>query len=379
MEIGLPQRLAVQFREKIERGEWAVGSRLPTTRELARTYQVSINTIQTAFRELEADHLVERRPRIGGFVRARHRRSGFLRTATTMGVVGPYSQEGRVAGEWGYRIMRGLEAELATSGFHLANFSYAVNDADAVSKIVEKIDQAGETLGGCLCFVHETVSGLLEKLDERNVPWVTVNRWKEHAAHNFVTHDAFQAARLIGRCLGRLGYERVTVLSDALGNGRSTGDKYFGFLEGWIEVGMRSSAVDFVHSRTFEEECGHDAFAQHVEKHGVPRAVFCSGDFLALGAIRTCREMGLSVPDQVAVIGSTGLEFAAYSHPALTVLQTPMEQMGASAGQMLLEMAREGVRRMAGRYARAELNVRESCPIPADLLEKEQAAIDGSP
>jgi DNA-binding GntR family transcriptional regulator len=64
-----PERLADEFRQKIELGEWAVGARLPTTRELADAYNVSVNTIQTAFRELQADDLVERRPGVGGFVK----------------------------------------------------------------------------------------------------------------------------------------------------------------------------------------------------------------------------------------------------------------------------------------------------------------------
>jgi DNA-binding LacI/PurR family transcriptional regulator len=79
------------------------------------------------------------------------------------------------------------------------------------------------------------------------------------------------------------------------------------------------------------------------------------------------------------VIGSTGLEFAQHTHPTLSVLDTPMEQMGAAAGQMLLEMAQEGVRRMTGRYVKAGLILRESCPIPQDLLEREQAVVDQFP
>src|SRR6476661_6439469 len=62
MHEGLSQRLARQFRQKIETGEWAVGKRLPTTRALAAELGVSINTIQNAFRQLEAHNLVERRP-----------------------------------------------------------------------------------------------------------------------------------------------------------------------------------------------------------------------------------------------------------------------------------------------------------------------------
>ena len=116
MEQGLSQRLASEFRQKIELGEWAVGAKLPTTRALASTYRVSINTIQTAFRALEGDNLVERRPRIGGYVKSRHRRPGPLRTATAVAVIGPQAHEGGpVGGEWGYRIMQGLDSEIATT------------------------------------------------------------------------------------------------------------------------------------------------------------------------------------------------------------------------------------------------------------------------
>ena len=68
-----------------------------------------------------------------------------------------------------------------------------------------------------------------------------------------------------------------------------------------------------------------------------------------------------------------------YQHPSLTVLSTPMEEMGVEAAQMLLEMAREGVRRMSGRHVKAELTIRESCPIPAEVLERETLAVDQSP
>jgi DNA-binding LacI/PurR family transcriptional regulator len=52
-----------------------------------------------------------------------------------------------------------------------------------------------------------------------------------------------------------------------------------------------------------------------------------------------------------------------------------MEHMGRAAAQMLLEMAREGVRRLLGRYIPARLIVRASCPIPAGIVEKESKLI----
>ena len=66
--------------------------------------------------------------------------------------------------------------------------------------------------------------------------------------------------------------------------------------------------------------------------------------------VRYCREHNLSVPGDVGIIGSTGLDVAEYSHPSLTVLQQPMEAMGIEAARMLLEMVREETRRLVGRY-----------------------------
>lgn len=375
----LAQRLAREFREKIATGEWVQGERLPTTRELAASYGVSVNTIQNAFRELEAFNLVERRPRLGGFVKKFADLPLHRRTATTIAAVNAAPDLVDIKDardDWGYRIIRSCEQGLAPSGFHVAMYSYSSNDPDAVSKLIDKIEQAGDGLAGLLCLLSPSMRNLLEELDRRNLPWVTINRPKEHAAQNFVTHDAFSGARLIGRCLAKLRDGRVMMLSDEIRSGRSSGDKFFGFLEGWVESGRLSRDVDFVKTDSYQEKDGHDAFNRHVDRYGPPAAVFASGDYLAMGAIRACRDRGLSIPDEVSVIGATGLQAAAYSHPSLTVLETPMEQLGREAAQMLLEMAREGTRRILGRYVPSAIIVRESMPIPAELLKQEQAAIE---
>lgn len=378
----LSQRLAREFREKIATGEWCEGERLPTTRQLAASYGVSVNTIQNAFRELEASDLVERRPRLGGFVKKLSHSAVHRRTATTIAAVTAATDLVNISearDDWSYRIIRGCEQELAPSGFHVALYSYSMSDPDSLPKLIEKIEQAGESIAGLLCFLSPPIANLPEELDRRNLPWVTINRPKEHAPQNFVTHDAFAGARLVGRCLARMDYPGVMMLSEEMRSGRSNGDKYFGLLEGWVESGAPSRAIDFVKANSYEEKDGYAAFRNHVEKYGAPRAVFASGDYLALGAIRACRDLKLSVCDDVAVIGATGLQIAAYSHPPLTVLDTPMEQLGREAAQMLLEMAREGTRRVIGRFVPSSVLVRESLQIPEGLLKSEQAAIEQMP
>lgn len=301
------------------------------------------------------------------------------RKVNTIAIVGPYTEAAYwtdPSNSWAYRIIRGCDSELAEAGFHVAMFSYAVDDPHTVPALLRRLDEAHPTLAGVLCFVGPAVKGLVEELDRRNIAWVTVNRLRDHIPHNFVAHDAFAATRLVGRCFARMGFARALVLSDSFASGRSASDRLFGFMDGWIEAGKASRDVDFVDCAGFGETQGYECFRAHLDRYGPPRGVLASGDLLAQGALRACRERGVSVPEEVAIVGGTGLQFSAFTHPTLTVLDTPMEQMGADAARMLLEMAREGIRRMVGRYSKVRLVVRESCPIPLEILESEQSAIE---
>ena len=86
-----------------------------------------------------------------------------------------------VGGEWGYRIVRGLDSGLIDSGFHYATFSYPMpDDGTAMRRILDKLDQAKDTLAGCLCFLTAPIASLPDELDRRNLPWVTANRrWND--------------------------------------------------------------------------------------------------------------------------------------------------------------------------------------------------------
>jgi DNA-binding LacI/PurR family transcriptional regulator len=376
MNHGLSKNIAHEFRRKIETGQWASGQRLPTTRELAAEYQVSVNTIQGAFRVLEAHDLVDRRPRRGGFVKVPSDRREMSK-ATTVGFVGVFADAAHAtdASEWTQRIVHGADQELLDGGYHPSLFSYSPGASGEVERLVAKIDQSAEQLAGMVLFLSPAIYGLTDELDKREVPWVTINRVHEHASQNFVAQDAFTAARLIGRCLARMNVKRVAVLSDAMQPGKSSADKFFGLIQGCVERGMPSRNVDYVASGGFLEQDGYAQLDAYVRRHGAPGVVFASGDLLALGAIRCLRERKLAVPSQVGVIGATGLKMGEYTHPSLTVLANPMERMGQEAARMLLQMSRENVSRLIGRYVPAPLIVRESFPLAQELIEQESAGL----
>ncbi len=71
-----------------------------------------------------------------------------------------------------------------------------------------------------------------------------------------------------------------------------------------------------------------------------PTAIFCFNDRMALGAYEGLRQLGLRIPDDVAVVGFDNQEMiAAHLYPALTTVQLPHYAMGVWAVNYLLHHA----------------------------------------
>src|SRR4029079_9320624 len=65
-------------------------------------------------------------------------------------------------------------------------------------------------------------------------------------------------------------------------------------------------------------------------------AIFCGSDQLALGVADTLHQMGIRIPDDVALVGYDNWEvFSAESRPPLTTIDTKLEEIGAGAAKYL--------------------------------------------
>lgn len=67
-----------------------------------------------------------------------------------------------------------------------------------------------------------------------------------------------------------------------------------------------------------------------------PTAVFSSNDLMAVGLIQRARQRGLSVPEDLSVVGFDDIPLASYITPALTTVRHPMFEMGRRAVELLL-------------------------------------------
>lgn len=70
-----------------------------------------------------------------------------------------------------------------------------------------------------------------------------------------------------------------------------------------------------------------------------PTAIFTANDLQALGVYEAARRAGLRIPDELSVVGFDDLSFTRWSGPPMTTVHQPLEQMGATAARMVIDLA----------------------------------------
>ncbi len=102
-----------------------------------------------------------------------------------------------------------------------------------------------------------------------------------------------------------------------------------------------------------------------------PRAIFTTNNFMTAGAVNAVRSLGLSIPDDVALVGFDDLDWTTLVEPQITVVAQPALEIGRAAGELVLARIAGDPRPPRRTRLATELIVRESC---GELLRRDQPA-----
>lgn len=98
----------------------------------------------------------------------------------------------------------------------------------------------------------------------------------------------------------------------------------------------------------FGQVSGHHALYRLLDRRPAVDAVFAASDLMAAGVLHALRRTGRRVPDDVAVVGFDDDPLARHTHPPLTTVRQPVDEMGARTASELLALidrTSEGPRR----------------------------------
>lgn len=178
-----------------------------------------------------------------------------------------------------------------------------------------------------------------QELNPRTVgmPIVLIGERPYEGLHDHVLIDNVAAAADATRHLIALGRRRIAALG--IGQGGQHGEtvrlRYTGFARAMQEAGLPVSRRWLVPG-TYQRHEGAQAARLLLERGMRPDAIFCFNDMVALGAMRALHEVGLRVPDDVAVAGIDDVEEGRYSTPSLTTISPDKERIARLAVDFLI-------------------------------------------
>ena len=165
------------------------------------------------------------------------------------------------------------------------------------------------------------------------VPVVLYNRYAENDAVPSVFCDSVGGERLLVDRLVEAGHKRFAILSGPK-------DSYVGNqrVEGALARLAHHGFEAEVFPGRFDHESGADGLRTAMAMKNRPDALICANDLMAIGAIDTARdEFGLSIPDDLSIVGFDGVGPAAWPSYRLTTIRQPVRRMAEAAVTMLLE------------------------------------------
>ncbi|GAA0367076.1 LacI family DNA-binding transcriptional regulator [Microbispora corallina] len=206
-----------------------------------------------------------------------------------------------------------------------------VSEADYVDLLLQQ-HVSGMVFAGGLYAQGDASHSHYERVLERKLPIVLVNAAVEHLGFPQVSCDDVAASEIALAHLLALGHTQVALLLGPPDHVPS--QRKLAAFRAYARANGVELPADHVEHTMFSLEGGHAAAARMVRR-GIT-GIVCASDVLALGAIRAARRAGLSVPDDVSVIGYDDSALMNCTDPPLTTVRQPIDAMGRAAVELLV-------------------------------------------
>ncbi len=228
-------------------------------------------------------------------------------------------------------VITGLSAVIRSFGYRL--LVEHIDDLDHLITISNLLK--GGEVAGIVLSTFEGLEEILAPLIDDGYPMVMLD--ESPASSCSVLLDHWAGVRIAAEHIASL--ERYPVACICFGPANPYIDKRLQRFCDTIEQRTgRAVEQRYIRYGQFEPESGYVAMKSLLEETPRPAVVFGMNDMMALGAIRAILDAGLTIPDEIAVVGYDDMRFAEYINPTLTTVRAPEVEVGSAAGQVLMNL-----------------------------------------
>ncbi len=197
------------------------------------------------------------------------------------------------------------------------------------------------------------------ELVRMRAPLVCVDRRLGRQCVDSVLIDNVRGAYEAAAHLIRLGHRRIAFI-EGLPRISTSRERLEGYRQALAEHGIEADPR-LVRRGDSRQGSGRRHAAELLDLPERPTALLVGNNLMTLGALEAVRERGLSIPDEVAILGYDDMPWALAFDPPLTVVKQPGYEVGQRAAELLIQRLEEPGRSVTVVLLQPELVVRGSC------------------
>lgn len=185
-------------------------------------------------------------------------------------------------------------------------------------------------------------ASLIEVVRETRLPFVMADFLPKSGPYSAVLIDNFDGAYKAVSHLIRKGHQRIAFVGGDIEH-PSLKERFEGYRQALLDAKIsvfEDLIIRELPDTTFED--GYEAMCRLLKKGVHFTALFAGNDAMAQGCLRCLREGGVTIPDDVAIVGFDDIESDLHVEPNLTSVSVDKEELGAVAVRRLVEMIENG-------------------------------------
>ncbi|HEY3780334.1 MAG TPA: LacI family DNA-binding transcriptional regulator [Fimbriimonadaceae bacterium] len=253
------------------------------------------------------------------------------------------------------QVTNGIMSEMVRRHYNLMLYTggAAADGSHAATLVDSRVD-------GVILVMPPADSPLFLKCESRHIPYVSILREQLEGTWS-VNADDLEGGRIATAHLASMGHTRIAHLKGGEGI-TTTAPRLAGYRRALMEASLPVDNT-LVFDAGFDWRGGYHVAQKMLAmpKPNRPTAFFAANDLCAEGAMRAIREAGMSIPNDIAIVGYDDTWFATMTQPTLTSVRMPIDEMGALAVQMLVDRVEGRIPADPLPVLPVSLTVRASC------------------
>jgi GntR family transcriptional regulator of arabinose operon len=308
-----------------------------TENELAAKFNMSRHTVRKALDELENEGWIYRKQGVGTFCadRSAIKKIDDKNIAVITTYINDYIFP---------RIIKGIDQVLTKEGYTILLYN-TNNKIEREIDILENI--MTKNIRGII--IEPTKSALphinieyFEQLKRREIPYIFINSYYEELKPSYIIQDDEGGGFVVTEHLIQLGHRNILGIFKSDDNQGL--NRYKGYIRALRQYGIKIREDNIVWYTTEEMRSKPQEMVKKIfEGTGdKPSAIVCYNDQIAMWVIEALRNLGLTVPNDVSIVGFDDSDYAVLSDIKLTTIVHPKEEMGRQAAKVLFKLMEMG-------------------------------------